>query len=792
MRRGSARRHRVSVKRLAPFDVHHTPDRPQASCRFVMSHALASFVRKAHFRGVDMNMWDAIGLWVTSAIVAVPLVVWAGGIAWRWLRNASSHIADKIEQRRPGSTYSWPLRILYLAFVGLFALVLYFPSWVPWATIADPTEAVEVSPLPLLGAAAGLIALLVFAASHMRDTEKDARSGDSYLGRHLGSYMTLRSWWVRVLSAPLLTVAVLILFVVPLVINALPGEVVTHASSYLPWAHFSPHQLAAALWCSAFGTTGAVLLLNLLTVLQNAPALALYPWWIRRQIEGDLRRDAMRSFGHIYQMRAIDQRGEAQGWASQRVAKAAALPSNEQVKYLHLTLGAILLNQLVWKDEERVQQLARRARLHTSARRKPRSGAARWVYDMAAQRSESRYEHALRRHHAIQLGLMSGIAEALPGPELAIGARRWLEGYALRASSSTDTLFTALVANEVDPTTRSNVASTALEIMLEDPRELDRWVGRHRGLLAWHDDREPKILTLCGLVFKMITPMIIGEESQERDLRPRDVDDLLSSATALKHAETHAFVLRLVGDAAVRLATGSDSEDAKQVRRQLVGRLPSTRGSDDDEASSPLSKTIESVAFEQLVFGGAQAPSKIAALLELVRGWHAPAALLHRLYYGNRSHDPLTVESQHAFAWALRSLRETSSGPLPARDNAVTRFLIGSGYIGHFVHPDGVRWLMAARREPLTLRLCADFLEKSKKRLFSDFYFTDFLAWHCLSARDTYYDHFDSTASVEDARTVSELMPERERLERLAEEWAPLDSRVTRRVHALLSQIPSS
>lgn len=746
-----------------------------------------------------MDAWEAVGWWLLGALVVVPVGLKAVGYVFWEVRFQISRATDAVAQRFPRTVRDWLPAVLYLVLVGMFALILHFPTWAPWGYIADPARADDVMPLPLLGAAAGLIALLTFAASHLKDIDKSAQAGDLYLGRNLATYLPLRSWWIRVLPRPFFAITTLALFLIPLVLGALPRTVDPTAAPYLLWAHFPVHQLATALWCACFTVVAAVLLLNLFSVLGNAPNVALRPNWIRNRIERDLQRRTRQEFAHLRSLDPGDQDHEAEAWAARHLETMTRLPSDEQETYLYRSLASISILSAEEVERARLLRsgrgLTRRTRARQSEIPEEPHVASTWIL----ARRHRALRRGLDREERIEVGVVSATLRALASNKISPGARRTLEAKCLRAAEAADRLYAGLGSlqrGERPTASAEGITSIAKEIMLATPDDIDAHLDGHLRLRGWQKPDEPRVLEVAGLVFQGLTRLMFGGDSDEEIDGPpsRTVDELLNSAHRLAHSPTSDFALRTVADAAVRFATTSSTSGADAVQESLKRRAKSAHRTwstaAQDIPKSGIALAIESAAARQLVSGVAPSEAQISRLLTLFDGWRVPASLLHRMYYGRRSHTRLTPEQQHAFASALRRMSDVDD-ETGYRPDDIVGFLTSSGTIGHFVSADGIRWLLDARRNALSLELCADFVRQADRRLFSDFLFADFLVWHLLSARRPMYaEHFTSHHAEGAEEEARALRGERNEVRRLADEWSQLDEFTASRMYSLLQAIP--
>lgn len=746
-----------------------------------------------------MHTWEIVVWWLLGGLLVLPLALRVFGHLFWVARFQISRATDTLAQRFPSTVRDWSPTVVYLVMVGTFALILHFPTWAPWGYIADPAHADNVMPLPLLGAAAGLIALLTFAASHLKDIDKSAQAGDIYLGRNLATYVPIRSWWIRVLPRPFFAVITLALFIIPPVLSALPQTVDSTAAQYLPWAHFSVHQLATALWVACFTVAAAVLLLNLFSVLGNAPNVALRPNSIRRRIERDLQRRTGQEFAHLKSLRPSDQRPDAELWAMRHLRTMARLPATEQETYLRRTLVSIS----TFDAEE-----AERVRLIRSARRLAK-------LDGVSQRADAENTHAVsawiraKRHAAlrrdlgreerINVGVISAILSALASDDISAGARGTLKAKCLRVAEATDRLYAELVRiqQERHPMgSADEIKLIASEIMLAKPSDVDAHLDGHLYMRARLETDEPRVLKVAGLVFKRLAPLVFDSDPKDEVDSPtlRRTNELIDSANLLAHAATSEFALRAVASAAVRFATASVSSASDAVQKALKWRVEipgrSWSATTRDLPKSRAVRVIESATVSRLISGDTPSAEQITRLLPLIDGWRVPASFLHRIYYGRRSHNPLTPDQQHAFSSALRQMSELEDDEQFSPDLIVS-FLTISGSIGHFVVGDGVRWLLKARGKTLTLELCADFMRRANNRLFPEFYFADFLVWHMLSARRPLYaERFGSSSTEESEEVAKSLWGERRNIQLLANEWSQLDEFTASRMYSLLQAIP--
>lgn len=746
-----------------------------------------------------MDAWAAVGWWLLGALVVAPLGLKVLGYVFREVRFQTSRATDAVAQHFPSTVRDWLPAVLYLVLVGTFALILHFPAQAPWGYIADPARADEVRPLPLLGAAAGLIALLTFAASHLKDVDKSAQAGELYLGRNLATYLPLRSWWIRVLPRPFFATITLTLFLIPLVLGALPQTEDAGAEPYLLWAHFSLHQLATALWCACFAVVAAVLLLNLFSVLGNAPNVALRPNWIRRRIARDLQRRTRQEFAHLRSLDRRDQRHEAEAWAARHLQSMARLPTTEHETYLHRSIASISILGAQEAERARIlrsgRRLTKRRGTERHAPNESPHAASSWFH---ARRHEA-LRRDLDREERIEVGFVSAALRALASGNISPGARNTLNAMCLRAAATADRLHVELVAlqrGELTTWPADGVTSIAMETMLATPNDIDAHLGGHLRTLGWQEREEAQVLKVAGLVFERLTPLVFDADAQDEvaSSSSRTAEELIDSANRLTHASTRERALSTVADAAVRFATTSSnsSTDAAQtsLRWKVEGPNRTWSAAARDLQKSDIALAIESAAASQLVSGIAPAEAQISRLLELIDDWRIPASLLHHMYYGRRSHTRLTSNQQHAFASALRRMPDSDDETGYHPEN-IAGFLTSSGTTGHFVSGDGVRWLLEARKKTLSLELCADFIRQADRRLFSDFHFADFLIWHLLSARiPIYAEHFRTSLSRKSKRAAKSLGGERREIQLLADEWSQLDEFTASRMYSLLQAIP--
>lgn len=700
--------------------------------------------------GAEGNFQDILG----PVALATGLLILATSI-WRGLSPRISRTARAlyraIDSRLHYSLSPLDQILLCVTVIGLTVLILSAPGAGPWAPFVTPNEGNSVSSTALLGAAAALLALLLFAATHAHGAEQEARAGGKYLGRPVSSSQIAHSPWALLLRLPIFQAMTVLLFLLPLArmpsLPGLPDSVMGLDLRAVPplWV------LLSAFWCAVFFTVGAVLIAHATTALRASVLDAIDPQGVHDQIRRDIQENTDRAWRRQLSPQSRSHTFDVEDWMSRCIAFATALPEDEQVVYLHATVSRLSFHRGTWSQLDASHRDLKVATALASLAHRSDSGmlVARWFRSFLTWLSRRGTTRAARRVASIEsahLVRTAACVKALRDKNLGIRLRAEVIKCVMASATEIDQAHSDL-GKTID-----RVPPDLIEGIV-DPR--DELLGKEDELPSlgpalprpWDpDSSSPHVLAvpvagIAGLASALF-PTDYSEQSGSF-AAGTTVRELLSKADGLRHEPTRDVALSGMIKAilgCVVLHRSKFEEIDIDVLSAFLPRdrdgIPRTismgRSTPAGWSHRSLSTVIRDCAFAVLMDRTDLEPEKTRALLDLVVTTERVSALLFDLAYSLASGRTLTAQSLEPFFLALR-FREVADEDGQADAPTVTIRAFDSSFARHILSHEEIRFLLDSLERPLSLDLCAGFQNLPSTRYGQGLRMTQFIQWHIVA-----------------------------------------------------------
>lgn len=717
-------------------------------------------------------------LWVTTGVVSLWLLVRLAA----WLLRLGDGWLNRVSEWLPRFLHPVERTLTIIVVMTLTGLILAFPEFGAWSFVVADSHANDISPVTLLGAAAALLALLLFAANQLHTVQKDSGTGRTYLGENVGTYGTSRSRATRLLGEPVFHLAVLALFLLPLLQAALPTDVTMPPWGPIPEISFAQQPLALALWCACFALVGAVLIFNVLKTLRSSAVGIILPQSVEWRIEDVIEESSRAAYARLFRPSKRQGRFDVERWVKHQLHKTSVLPHDEQIRYLRLTVGSIEYAVLRSTSFQRSEATAYGA-LQTSNLPTITSGTLRGIL---GRNREKRALDTLRQTREVAYGRSSALLEYLRLDGFSNEVKEWIVSQCLQEARVADQMYSHLFENDFETATSSIDRSSEsypmaaraeiLTIAANVPTlESHRWIPPSATTFG------PMVEMIPAFIFQSLAELLSARNESRRVHLPEAVlGSIMETANDVHHNETREHALRqVIGGTISALIT--DRHHGTLAWRGMLRNLTArrgevlTKGQATTGDRTPLEKVITQSAFGSLLSHNYQDAEADEELLTLIDGWRLPAAVLYRLHYAQRSHEPLSAAD-------LRPFREPLThrwvGHLEDDSTFITdcvHFLCSSR-IHYFVTNEGITWLLESLRYGFTLVLCSAFLDQREQGSIRDFGLREFLLWRLVTNRASgpYESASKSAISDEHWAQIVRFLPE---LRTILEEWRALDER---------------
>ncbi|MGP9580358.1 hypothetical protein [Brachybacterium sp. AOP35-5H-19] len=705
--------------------------------------------------------------------------------------------------------------LLCITAVAITSLITVFPHIGLWAAVVERTSDTLGDNAALLGAAAALLALLLFAATQARSAEREARSGGVFYGRALSTSQFTRSQWAMLLRLPAFQVMTVLLFIIPIALTVAPS---TPPEQFLgvELAGIPPlDRILSASWCALFAIVGGVLILNATSSLRSSVLEVMDPLRAHQQIQDDVEDDSRRAWNRWATSRPRGRSSEPEEWVTQHISFAKDLPAEEQAAYVRATVGNVGLNRATWaqfvtaeRDLKRAARFTARARRNRSTQRlaQMRRNISGWRGTRRAKRAKSRLEAVQSAHQA----MVVACADAFESQHLSGDIRRELIRSTQRSAAAMDRMHryleqalertaqsfgtkvvaketargalpvqvTASSTSEVIEATR--VAMTLHNLLLSQERELPSL--RSSLPLPWNEDEgSPEVLRVSALSYRALAIALFPRFSPERTSATAGIPlrELLTIADSIGHDQTRAYALDQLISSFMDCVILHRNDDEPIEISALESFVPRRNAPDTDlglhpsSAHRPLSTIIEDCASSFLMDNTGLAPEKTATLLKLVKAPSHYSALLFDLTYARASSKRLPAHLLEPFSVALRFRSISDDAELQEIQEHIVR-AFSSSFASHLLSPRAIRWLVGALQTRLTVELCQQFEEEIAAHRGRSFGILQFIQWHLLAGIG-----FGTSAPrdghSEAAPTGSMLGDAKVELWRFYEEWEQVD-----------------
>lgn len=691
-------------------------------------------------------------------------------------------LLDWASKRLPRFLYPMERTLIAALITTLTACILSFPNWGAWASIVARAHADHISSTRLLGAAAALLALLLFAANLLHSMHKDSGHGRTYLGENLQTFEASRSWATRLLGEPLFHLAVLSLFALPLMQPALPFVVTTPPVGVIPEVSFKPHELTLALWCSCFAIVGGALILNVLGTLRSSAMGIILPESAEWRVEDAIEKRSTAAYKRLFNPSQPAGRSGSERWTRRRLNEARNLPYNEQIPYLIRTIGApnytILNEALVEKYDTAVNKALSASDLTVRTWRTLRR--------LQCEHRLNRAQRSLKQAHKVMFGRVTALLNHLRYRELTDSTTEWIVDQCLHDARIAAKMC-SLASNESLGRAESDGFSAVKTALIDTRKTLltaaDRVPSLENPLRPYpmNANPAPKLEKIPAFIFQSLAELLSASNEKRRLHLPEStLIHIIDGANDTSDIKTREYAVRKVIGGVLNESV-TDRLPGTIVDRDLLRRRVSNHGkffegyyaSTGDRVD--VRKIVAQSAFGSLLSHDLGDVEATRALLKLVDGWHIPAAILYSLYYAQRSLQPLSVGDLRPFREILSHGRVEKIKNDPHITEVCVDFLYSSP-IDYFVTRAGLTWLLKSLRTGFSLGLCAEFLDQRERGTITDFDLRDFVLWRLVTNQVSgpYESDPRSTISSNIWSQLQHSMPE---IEAILEEWRPIDRR---------------
>jgi len=707
-------------------------------------------------------------------LAAFSVAIFVRALATR----ASRLIANQSRLRAP--RFEWNIRANPRVFVtaSIFAstyLIVKFPELGVWNYVTSEGVSSQVGPATLLGASAALLALLLFAANQLHGAQKDAESAGTYLGENRKSFGAGRSSTTRLFSDPPFHVTVIALFALPLLRPVLPTELTTPQFGPVSAASLDPRTMALAMWCSCFALVGTVLILNALATLRAAALNIRAPWRTDRYIERELQRRSRTEYAKLISSRPRSSRYETESWVGRHLRYAQRLPAAEQLVYLRITVGVhgevAQRHQLIRQLQDAFEEGARTSQ-----------SDLRWWRDFQRRRAVAR----LRGTHDVTYGRTRALLHHVSAREFTDDARAWVVNQCLLEAQGIGQILDDGLGRRLTPrlpdagTGTGRPVDTATALLLTPVADLPALEDHPFGRLGRPDD-SPTVVMLPAFTFQALADLI-SARGVDRRLHLQDpvISSIVHSAERISDDETRNHALHAVVGALIKALIVDRHRAALADHRFLAAVIEQRDRSRAAIFTEPHDRTTVEDVIQQSAFTALQTQplsdqQTVGRLLDLVSAANISTLVLYRLLYAHRSHTLLAVSELTPFYSALRRYwSEELYGDPRGVPEAVE--ILCSSNVSHFVTRRGLTWLLESLHEPLSLRLCARFLEHRREGAIFDFDLREFLLWRLVTGQVDRSWNLEATSGIcaLDTDAITNALPD---LKHLIDDWRSVDQR---------------
>lgn len=725
-------------------------------------------------------------LWFVVPFVLLWLVGWVLNRLRPRIARKFHSVLQKTERHLPQGMLPIEHTLFGLALGGLMVVIATFPHWGPWGFIVRPATDATLQPGVLLGSAAALLALLIFAANQVQNLERDAGSGHLYLGQNINTFLARRSRIVKILALPIFHVAISALFILPLVWSSLPpsAEASTLGSGLLP-GDWTLQLVTIAFWCASFGAVSGVLLLNVLGALHNSTLGFRAPTGLKMRIRFELGDRSDQTYTELFSG-AHGFRHEMYQWIAGCVEEASKLPHEQQRIYLHETVGSfkyrIHQEKTIKKCSKILKKLEPSRDASTVGKR-----LAPWLLKYRVNRAEN----LLQKRSNLAYERTRAMLTSLPDTDLTHEARDWLIKQCIIEVSSYDQHATRFLDGEFFSIEKRN--QTHQDRFYREARGIltrpAHKISELNGYARWYprDQKSPCVEILPTFIIRTLAAILLPRNSKEDSKVSVEIlQNIIGAADRLSHERTRDHALRHLVTAVIdcTIITRSDSETLPMNVLATRNRMSGDARHLEHSNRKSRELIIEEQTVTALTANTDLRPEAQAALLELLTGWLRPTVLLYLLFYRARTHRILSSSELQPFYQALNSYRWARLDTRAEALRSALRFFKKSN-LNHFVTAEAVTWLFRALGKPLTLEMCVAFLKAN----IAELSLLQFIQWRVLASEELSYD---GTSELEIERDIRrQLIVSKPEIQQFAKEWRTVNPITASELEMMLLRFPS-
>lgn len=729
-------------------------------------------------------MFDIL-IWFAGIAVLLWLI---GRLLVRLLSRLVPNVGRAMGRYIPRSSEQ---TLLLVVLALLTALITARPHWAPWNMVISRERLATLQPEALLGAAAALFALLLFATTQVGALEKAARSENTYLGKNVDTYLFGRSRIVKSLSLPVFHLAICALFITPLFWQSLPNSEITWSPQGAATSlGFSPQLLAIALWCACFAVVAGTLLLNVFVTLRNSMVGFRAPFSIDLRIERGIEQTAALVYRELFRKKQTELSTKTRRWLSDVFTDAAQLPSDEQQKYLFLTIATLEYHRrrddIDGKIADQFNKVSRVPLHHRENRWN--AWMRRRRYARITQNLRARTDIALQRARAILKFLDTNVV----APEVFDSLVR----QCIEEATEGDNLYAKIFGSQHQHEDAENSCVKreaehieAEHILVQPLHNVPELRVRHRPVPR-RDGTEPPVQKLPMFIYRALAEVMLPGLGHTNPSRAAVslIADVIQSAEGLKDPRSREIILRLLVNAfkqcTITHRADQESIDIGQLQQCVTRRRTNDRGATSGDAKGFV-EIAEEEAFGTLTSTNSLQPAALNTLLAIVTGWRVPCALLTQLFWGVRGNRPLQSAQLSPF---LDAHRRTDWDPHWAREKTAA-FIVRSS-LNYFVDAPEVQWLFESLNRPLSVDLCVDFLRQEEFLPISDFGLLQFVQWHVIASPPAPRGASAASYAIPE-QYVRQLIGSRAAIEAFGNQWDTHDKNGADTVRGLLLEFPS-
>ena len=736
-------------------------------------------------------------VWSGATVIGVTVVGWLTYSIFPKIGETCGEVLDWIELRLPRFLSPLEHAALTLLIILISTFAMLFPTRAPWSLFPGvPRDNGQA--LSLLGASAALLALLMFAANQVRAVEKDVATGERYLGINVDTFPVLRSRVIGILGLPIFHFAIVLLFVLPVAVMLPLQAIMPNIQTLIGLSIDGSKQAISAIWGACFAVVGGALILNVVTVLRISTARILRPWTSRLGVEQSLLRQTGRDMTALLAENGHEAIGQ---WAYKNIGHAAALPNEEQQRYLELTLdgssfGWNRASQLTkFKSfEKKLKSLITKNERSTSGIRKALHD---WRTSRLLQSAHDTFDSANNLLYGRSLGILRWLNA--PGQRTVDELHSWLVALCLRDAVTADTECAILFG--INPTAPGDsrfenmpaAMRHARATLLRPANAIPTIDGRTRCRPSYEEE-QPEVEFFPVFVYRsLIEALLKGSNyGSPTNIAPNDLKAIFNWANNLKDLRTRELIvgelMMVTLEKTVADRVESESLERGLLRTMIPGHPSETRRPQVDASiGRSLEEIAEISACRILVSVPARTPELLSELLAFIRGWRLPAIFLFLLFCNHRPGSPMNAALLRCFRQPLHDRRylETSDWE---NEFAEAHSYMSSTRARDLFSTDDLKWLYTALGTPLGPQLCLDFLRQRDQGTMRDFGLTQFVQWHILMSGPTYdyyEEHFESVA-LDHRRWIGHAIPQ---IQEFENSWQLEDASAACRLQSLIDRL---